>query len=230
MINYQKLYIFAFCLVMINISYAIWGINQDLATKGAGNVGYTAYLTLPLYLTSDAKDEAVATGADDKFKTYGGYIQYGITDEFDVGLHGNSSINSSIGVNLKYHPVKYLTTLVGFDYIMNEMMLAPFGVLMSGVELSRNFSIYGGVKAFNWSKMIIKQIPQEKQDVFGTILFTGLHIFRKEGWKDQRVASFLPLGLYVELGYPVNVDDAKCITICLGLDGFLGLSFPSIRW
>ncbi|MEO0077113.1 MAG: hypothetical protein ABIK19_05555, partial [candidate division WOR-3 bacterium] len=65
---------------------------------------------------------------------------------------------------------------------------------------------------------------------FGTILFTGLHIFRKEGWKDQRVASFLPLGLYVELGYPVNVDDAKCITICLGLDGFLGFSFPSIRW
>jgi hypothetical protein len=223
------LYLIICNLVILKSAYGIWGLSQDLSTKGSGNVGYTGFLTLPLYLNSDARNDAIITGSDDKFRTYGGYIQYGITDQFDVGLQGNSSVNSSIGVNLKYRPAKYLTTMVGFDYIMNEMMLAPFGVLMTGAELSKNFSVYGGVKAFQWSNMIIEQLPQQqKENTFGTVIYAGLHIFRKEGWKNQ-VMSSLPTGLYIELGYPVNVD-SKCITICLGLDGFLGLSFPNLQW
>jgi len=221
--------VFGFLFLFFDFSYAIWGLSQDLSTKGAGNVGYTGFLTLPLYLTSSARDSAIINGSDDKFSTYGGYIQYGITDDLDVGLHGNSSINSSIGVDVKYNPARYLTTIVGFDYIMNEMMLAPFGTVMTGAELSKNFSIYGGLKVFHWSNMIIERYPQHKENKMGTILYTGLHLFRKDGWKDQRVASFLPLGLYVEIGYPVNVDN-QCITLTLGLDGFLGLSFPSLRW
>ncbi len=219
---------FTFCLLSIESAFGIWGITQDISTRGAGNVGYTGFLTLPLYLTSQAKNDAILTGSDDKFRTYGGYIQYGITDKFDVGLQGNSSVNSSIGVNLKYRAVKNLTTMVGFDYIMDEMMLAPFGVLMTGVELGKNVSLYGGMKVFHWSNLRMQEFPLIKENKTGTMLYTGVHIFQKGGWKDQRLSS-LPNGLYLELGYPVNID-SKCITICLGLDGFLGLSFPSLQW
>jgi hypothetical protein len=219
---------FAFCILTFEFAYGLWGISQDISTRGSGNVGYTGFLTLPLYLTSHARDSAIQTGSDDKFRTYGGYVQYGITDRVDVGLHGNSSVNSSIGVNLKYRAAKNLTTMVGFDYIMNELMLAPFGILMTGADISKNFSVYGGVKAFQWSNMIIQQYPQQKENTIGTVLYAGIHIFTKEGWKNQ-IMSSLPTGLYVELGYPVNVD-SKCITICFGLDGFLGLSFPRLQW
>lgn len=218
--------IFAFCILFFNVSYGVWGISQDVLTQGAGNVSYTGYLTLPLYLTAQSRDTAVRYDADNKYKTYGGYIQYGITDRLDVGLHGNSSVNSSIGINLKYRAVDNLTTLIGFDYIMKEMMLAPFGTLIGGTGIGKNFSVYGGVKAFNWSNMYIRQ--DSTTNVFGMVLFAGLHIFRKDGWKDKRVASFLPLGLYLELSYPVNID-TKAITITLGLDGFLGLSFPRLQ-
>jgi hypothetical protein len=215
-------------LLIISFSYGIWGITQDISTRGAGNVGYTGFLTLPLYLTSQARNDAIATGSDDKFRTYGGYIQYGITDKFDVGLQGNSSVNSSIGVNLKYRAVKNLTTMVGFDYIMDEMMLAPFGILMTGSELGKNVSLYGGLKVFQWSNLRMQEIPVIKANKTGAIVYTGIHIFQKGGWRDSRLSSF-PNGLYVELGYPINVD-SKCITICLGLDGFLGLSFPRLQW
>lgn len=215
-------------LLILKSAYGIWGISQDISTRGSGNVGYTGYLTLPLYITNEARDTAAYYKTNTKFQTYGGYIQYGITDQFDVGLHGNSSINSSIGVNLKYRPAKNLSTMVGFDYIMNEMMLSPFGVLMSGADITKNFSVYGGVKAFNWSNMIIQESPQVKENKFGTVLYAGVHIFRKEAWKNQ-VMSSLPTGLYIELGYPVNID-SKSITMCLGLDGFLGLSFPRLQW
>jgi hypothetical protein len=227
--NAFYIYIFAFCILIFNISYGIWGISQDISTRGAGNVGYTGYLTLPLYFTTVARDSAIVTGSDEKFRTYGGFIQYGITDQFDVGLHGNSSNNPSIGLNLKYRPNKYLATLVGFDYIMNELMLAPFGTLMSGADITKNFALYGGIKVFNWSNMKLQQSPLLKENTFGTVLFTGLHIYRKEGWKNQMASSVLPTGLYVELGYPVNID-SKAITITLGLDGFLGLSFPRLQW
>jgi len=214
-------------LLIISFSYGIWGITQDISTRGAGNVGYTGFLTLPLYMDSMARNHAILTGSDDKFRTYGGYIQYGITDKFDVGLQGNSSVNSSIGVNFKYRAVKNLTTMVGFDYIMDEMMLAPFGILMTGSDLGKNVSLYGGIKVFHWSHMKMDAISSPK-NITGTMLYTGVHIFQKGGWKDQRLSS-LPNGLYLELGYPVSVD-SKCITICLGLDGFLGLSFPSLSW
>jgi hypothetical protein len=216
-------------LLIVSFSYGIWGIGQDITTRGAGNFGYTGFLTLPLYLTTPARDSAILTGADEKFRTYGGYIQYGITDKLDVGLQGNSSINSSIGFNVKYRPTQYLATLVGLDYEMNELLLAPFGVLMGGKELSKYFSVYGGVKAFNWSKMKVQTNPESKKNVFGTVLFAGMHIYRKQGWGDNSIMSSMPTGLYVELGYPVSVD-SKCITITLGLDGFLGLSLPGLQW
>ncbi|MBS4015154.1 MAG: hypothetical protein KGZ86_01775 [Candidatus Latescibacteria bacterium] len=217
---------FILCLLSFNLSYGLWSICQDNVTQGAGNVGYIGYLSLPLYLTGAAREEAVADGTHYKYRTYGGYIQYGITDQIDVGLHGNYSDNSSIGLNVKYQAVDNLTALVGFDYILDQMMLAPFGTLIGGVEIGKNFSVYGGGKLFNWPNML-GRIDTLKE--FGTVIFTGLHIYRKEGWKDQRAASFLPMGLYVELGYPVNID-SKAITITLGLDGFLGLSFPRLQW
>ncbi|MCX7784866.1 MAG: hypothetical protein N2201_01350 [candidate division WOR-3 bacterium] len=221
--------IFAFCILHFEFSYGIWGISQDISTRGTGNVGYTGFLTLPIYLTTQARDTALYYDSHTKFQTYGGYIQYGVTNNLDVGLHGNSSINSSIGINLKYRPIEYVATLVGFDYIMNEMLLAPFGTLMTGQNITRNFSMYGGIKVFHWSNMIVQESPQHKKDVLGTVLFIGMHIFRKEGWKDQKLLTSFPTGLYVELSYPVNVDN-KCLTIVLGLDGFLGLSFPRIQW
>jgi len=214
-------------LLIISFSYGIWGIGQDITTRGAGNFGYTGYLTLPLYVTTEARDTAAYYKTNTKFQTYGGYIQYGITDKLDVGLHGNSSINSSIGLDMKYRPTKYLAALVGFDYEMNEMLLAPFGSLMTGKEIGQYFSVYGGVKAFHWSDMKVQE--DSLRNVFGTVLFTGIHIFRKQGWGDNRLMSSMPTGLYVELGYPVSVD-SKCITITLGLDGFLGLSFPRLQW
>ncbi len=221
--------IFAFCLLPFEFAYGIWGISQDISTRGAGNFGYTGFLTLPIYLTTQARDSALHHYSHTKFQTYGGYIQYGMTNKLDVGLHGNSSINSSIGINLKYRPFDYFATFVGFDYIMNEMLLAPFGTIMTGTDITRNFSVYGGIKAFNWSNMIVQESPQQKKDIFGTILFAGAHIFRKEGWKDQKILSSFPTGLYVELAYPVNVDN-RCLIIVLGLDGFLGLSFPRLQW
>lgn len=220
--------IISFWFLISNVAYGIWGISQDVWTQGAGNVGYTGYLTLPLYLSSSARDSAVNIDADAKYKTYGGYIQYGINDNLDVGLHGNSSVNSSIGVNLKYRVVDNLTALVGFDYIMKEMMLAPFGAIIGGVNISNNFSVYGGVKTFQWSKLYLTQ--SLKKDMFGTVIFSGIHIYRKDGWKDRRVASFLPLGLYLELGYPVIKNESQVITMTIGLDGFLGLSFPRLQW
>lgn len=228
-LNQIVIFIFTFCILIFNISYGIWGIGQDITTRGAGNFGYNGYLTLPLYITSEARDTAMYYGKDEKFRTYGGYIQYGITDKLDVGLHGNSSVNSSIGLNVKYRPTKYLATLVGFDYEMNEMLLAPFGVLMSGQEMSKYFSMYGGVKVFHWSDMKVQNVAPDKKNVFGSVLFAGMHIYRKEGWGDNRLMSSMPTGLYIELGYPVSVD-SKCITITLGLDGFLGLSFPRLQW
>jgi hypothetical protein len=223
------LYLVICNLLIIKSVFGIWGISQDVSTRGAGNVGYTGFLTLPLYLSSNARDSAMSTGSDDKFRAYGGFIEYGITDQFDVGLHGNSSNNPSIGLNLKYRPTQYLATQVGFDYIMNELMLAPFGTLMGGTDITKNFALYGGVKVFNWSNMELQQYPLKKENTFGTVLFTGLHIYRKDGWKNKTVASVMPTGLYVELGYPVNID-SKAITITLGLDGFLGLSFPRLQW
>ncbi len=226
--NYFPVLILALYLLSFKITFGIWGITQDISTRGAGNVGYTGFLTLPLYLTSEARNDAIQTNSDEKFRTYGGYIQYGITDKIDIGLHGNSSVNSSIGLNLKYHAVKNLTTLVGFDYIMDQMMLAPFGVLMGGEELGKNISLYGGLKVFQWSNLRMQERPLIEENKTGAVIFTGIHIFQKSGWKDSRLSS-LPTGLYVELGYPMNID-SKCITICLGLDGFLGLSFPRLQW
>jgi hypothetical protein len=216
-------------LLIISLTYGIWGIGQDITTRGAGNFGYTGFLTLPLYINTSARDNAIQTGANEKFRTYGGYIQYGITDKLDVGLHGNSSVNSSIGLDVKYRPTQYLATLIGFDYEMNELLLAPFGVLMGGKEVSKYFSVYGGVKAFNWTDMKVQEISPDKKNIFGTILFAGMHIYRKQGWGDNSLLSNMPTGLYVELGYPATVD-SKCITITLGLDGFLGLSFPRLQW
>jgi hypothetical protein len=180
-------------------------------------------------LTTEARNEARKHQSNTKFQTYGGYIQYGVTDNLDIGLHGNSSINPSIGIHAKYRPAKKLATMVGFDYIMNEMVLAPFGTLMTGTDISKNVTVYGGVKAFQWSNMIIKETPRDSANTFGTILFAGVHIFRKEGWKNQSILSSLPTGLYIEVAYPVNVD-SKCVAIVLGLDGFLGLSFPRLQW
>jgi hypothetical protein len=226
--KYLYILTFAFCILTFKFAYGIWGITQDISTRGAGNVGYTGFLTLPLYLTSQARNHADSFGLDDKFRTYGGYIQYGITDKVDVGLHGNSSVNSSIGVDFKYRAVPNLTSMVGFDYIMDEMMLAPFGILMTGSELGKNVSLYGGLKVFQWSNLKMQENPVIKANKTGAIIYSGIHIFQKGGWKDSRISS-LPTGLYIELGYPINVD-SKCITICFGLDGFLGLSFPRLQW
>ncbi len=210
--------IIGFLCLVSNIAFGLWSISQDKQTQGAGNVGYTGFVSLPLYLTTSARDNAIRNNGDEKYRTYGSYIQYGITDQLDVGLHGNSSVNASIGVNIKYRAVD----------IMSELMLSPFGTLIGGVDLSKNFSVYGGVKAFNWSNMYLNQ--QTRKNVFGSTVFAGLHIYRKDGWNDRRVASFLPLGLYLELGYPMIKSESQVITLTLGLDGFLGLSFPRLQW
>lgn len=231
-LTYQKYrhivaFVFIVCILVFNNAKGIWGICQDMSSKGNGNVSYSAYLTLPLYLQSQARDSAIYYNADSKYRTYGGYIQYGISKNFDVGLHGNSSVNSSVGLNLKYQATNNWAVILGCDYVINELMLSPFGTMIGGYELSRNFSIYGGAKVFRWPNMYLQ--TNTKRDILAAQLFSGVHIYSKSGWKNQRLASFLPGGLYVELGHPLNVDK-QVLTITLGLDGFLGISFPRLIW
>ncbi|MCS7258834.1 MAG: hypothetical protein NZ601_05690 [candidate division WOR-3 bacterium] len=214
-------------LIILGFSktYGIWSLLQDTETQGAGNVNYSGYITLPLYLTTYARDEAIRNAGDRKYKVYGGAIRYGINKNFDFSINGNYSINSSIGIGLKYRIEKHFATICGIDYILNEMVLSPSGAVIATLPLNKNFSLYGGLKAFYWQNFYVNQT--DRRDHFDLVLSGGLHIFRKEGFRDIRVLSFLPLGVYLELGYPINLGE-NALTVSLGLDGFLGFSLPKI--
>ncbi|MEO0132440.1 MAG: hypothetical protein ABIK73_05890 [candidate division WOR-3 bacterium] len=217
-----------FCTVILITSgffnaYGIWAFLQEPETQGAGNVNYSGFITLPLYLTTEARNDALQVDGDRKYKVYGGSIRYGISKDLDFIVWGNYSVNSSIGIGLKYRFAKHLASSLGLDYILDRMVLAPSGTIVTGIPLSKNFSFYSGFKGFYWQEFYINNGRQENH--FDVVLLSGIHIFRHGGFRDLRFLSFLPLGIYLELGYPVNLNE-KAFTISLGLDGFLGFSLP----
>jgi hypothetical protein len=229
--------IVALHFLLISQAYSIWAVSQDASTRGKGNVNYVGYLTVPVYFSGSARNNAINRKEHTKFQTVGGHLQFGVTDNLDVGIHGNTSINSSIGLHLKFSTSggpgtgSYnrlgLATIVGFDYVFNELLLAPFGVLMLGKKTKDFLSFYGGVKAFYWPNMTLQETPRDTANVFGFVPFLGVKVYKPNGWEKGKIYSSLPTGIYFELAYPASIE-SKGLVIVLGLEGILGVSLRSL--
>lgn len=218
--------------------YSQWALSQDASTRGAGNVSYVAYISVPVYFSNSARDSAVAKKEHTKFQTVGGHLQLGVSNYFDVGIHGNQSNNSSIGLHLKYSTIGGPATstynhfglagLFGFDYVFNELQLAPFGVMMIGKKVANFLNLYGGLRGFHWPNMIIRQNPETRENIFGLVPFLGMKVYKPNGWEKGKIYSSLPTGIYFELAYPANIE-SKGIVIIIGVEGILGVSLRNLQ-
>lgn len=225
-------------LVSVSPIFPQWAESQDASTRGQGNVNYVGYITVPAYFSTMARDSAIEHRAHTKFQTVGGHIQLGTTENMDVGIHGNTSNNSSIGLHLKFSTIggpsklSYnrfgVAGIVGFDYVFNELQLAPFGVLMFGKKTTNFLNLYAGLKEFYWPNMIMQENPQMRKNVLGTLPFLGLKVYKPNGWERGKIYSSLPTGIYFELAYPANIE-ANGLIIVIGLDGILGVSLRSLE-
>ncbi|MEO0092700.1 MAG: hypothetical protein ABIK67_00370 [candidate division WOR-3 bacterium] len=234
----SSLLLLAIILLFFTLVYSQWAQSQDAATRGLGQVSYVGYLTVPVYFSGPARDTAIRYKSHTKFQTVGGYLQFGVTENLDVGIQGNTSNNSSIGLHLKFSTIggpnkpSYnqfgLATLIGFDYVFNELQLAPFGVLMLGKRLRDFLSVYSGIKTFYWPNMIWQEIPKEQRNVTGFLPFIGLKVYNPYGWEKGKIYSSLPTGLYFEFAYPANIE-SKGLIIILGVEGILGVSLRSLQ-
>uniref|UniRef100_A0A7C6AAR4 Uncharacterized protein n=1 Tax=candidate division WOR-3 bacterium TaxID=2052148 RepID=A0A7C6AAR4_UNCW3 len=232
---------YGFCstilLLFFSYAYSQWALSQDARSRGVGNVSYVGYLTVPVYFSGSARDSAIAHKSHAKFQTVGGYLQFGIAENMDVGIHGNTSNNSSIGLHLKFSTIggpnklSYnqfgLATLLGFDYVFNELLLAPFGVLMVGQKTTNFLNLYAGLKGFHWPNMIIQENPKEIKNVFGLVPFLGMKVYKPQGWEKGKIYSSLPTGIYFELAYPANIE-SKGMVIVIGVEGILGVSLRNL--
>ena len=235
----NRIFIF---LILSNIaatqSFSQWALSQDVLTRGLGNVSYVGYISVPVYFSGSTRDSAIARKEHTKFQTAGGHLQLGISDYFDVGIHGNTSNNSSIGLHIKYSTIGGpnlpsnkqfgFATLIGFDYVFNELQLAPFGVLMIGKKATEFLNFYGGLRGFYWSNMIIQENPERKDNVLGLVPFLGLKVYKPNGWEKGKIYSSIPTGIYFELAYPANIE-TKSLVIVLGIEGILGVSLRSLQ-
>lgn len=241
--NRKKSWIFGWFLIvalnflLISQAYSIWAVSQDASTRGKGNVSYVGYLTVPVYFSNTARNDALSKKEHTKFQTVGGHLQFGASDNFDVGIQGNQSKNSSIGLHVKFSTIDGpdtsintgfgLATLLGFDYVFNELQLAPFGVLMFGKKSLDFLSFYSGLRTFYWPNMIMQENPEQKENIFGLVPFLGVKVYKPNGWEKGKIYSSLPTGIYFELAYPVNIE-ARGLVIVLGLEGILGVSLRSL--
>jgi hypothetical protein len=224
--------------ISVTQSFSQWALSQDASSRGMGNVSYVGYISVPVYFSNLTRDSAIARKEHTKFQTAGGHLQLGISDYFDVGIHGNTSNNSSIGLHLKYStiggpnlPSKKqfgLATIIGFDYVFNELQLAPFGVLMLGKKATEYLNFYGGLRGFYWSNMIIQENPEKKDNIMGLVPFLGLKVYKPNGWEKGKIYSSIPTGIYFELAYPANIE-TKSLVIVLGIEGILGVSLRSLE-
>lgn len=239
LINKSRIFLLLiFGVIAVSQSFSQWALSQDASTRGLGNVSYVGYITVPVYFSGSVRDSAIAHEAHTKFQTAGGHLQLGVSKNFDVGIHGNTSNNSSIGLHLKFSTIggpnkaSYsqfgIATLVGFDYVFNELQLAPFGVLMIGKKAMGFLNLYGGLRGFYWSKMIMQENPEKKENVFGLVPFLGLKIYKPNGWEKGKIYSSIPTGIYFEIAYPANIE-SKGLVIVLGVEGILGVSLRSLE-
>jgi hypothetical protein len=227
-----------FSVILNSPLYSEWALSQDGSTRGLGNVSYVGYLSVPVYFSGYARDSAIAKKGHIKFQTVGGHLQLGISDYFDVGIHGNQSNNSSIGLHLKYSTIgapntstnSYfgLSGIFGFDYVFNELQLAPFGILMFGKKATNFLNLYGGFRGFYWPKMVVQENPEKKDNIWGTVPFLGLKVYKPNGWQKGKIYSSMPTGIYFELAYPANVE-SKGLVIVIGVEGILGVSLRNLQ-
>ncbi len=232
------LFLIIFGVVSNSLLYSQWALSQDASTRGLGNVSYVGYISVPVYFSNSARDSSIENRGHIKFQTKGGHLQLGISNYFDVGIHGNQSNNSSIGLHLKYSAIGAPNTITnrnfglsgifGFDYVFNELQLAPFGVLMLGKKVANFLNLYGGFRGFYWPKMIIQENPGKKDNVWGAVPFLGMKVYKPNGWEKGKIYSSMPTGIYFELAYPANIE-SKELVIVIGIEGILGVSLRNLQ-
>jgi hypothetical protein len=207
-------------LLCILSSGCFFGTFQTAETVGAGNVGSTAYVTIPTYAYSDTTMEDIVESM-----SAGGFFQIGATDNFDIGLFfgtagigaqgklrftpgGSKSRRSQSGRTRSsgrrsrrssYNPFD-LAAILSVNYDLWNGGLVPKGDLVGSVRLGEYFSLYGGGQMFYASKITDPNIDRQ----FNRQLFFGLNVRRGEHISPEM--DWIPNSLFIEFGYPLDLE------------------------
>ncbi|MCK4575866.1 hypothetical protein KAU34_05630, partial [candidate division WOR-3 bacterium] len=199
---------------------------------GAGNVGSTAYVMVPTYAFSDSTMEDIAENM-----SAGGFFQIGATDNFDIGLflgtagigaqgklrltpgrrtskRRKSSRSRSTGRRSKrssYNPFD-AAAIFSVNYNLWRGGLIPKGDLVGSIRFGEYFSIYGGGQIFYAPKIT----ETELINYVNRQLFFGFNVRRGE--KVNPAMDWIPSSLYIEFGYPFDLEE-RAFLFGLGIGG-----------
>ncbi len=222
------------CGILLGIisSGCFFGTFQTAETVGAGNVGSAVYVTVPTYAYSDSTMEDIIESM-----SAGGFFQIGATDNFDVGLffgtagigaqgkfrftpggktskRKTSSRKLSRGrrnVSRNYNPFD-VAAIVSLNYDLWRGGFVPKGDLIGSFRFGEYFSLYGGGEIFYAPKLT----DTELNKFANREIFVGFNVRRGE--KVSPELDWIPNSLFVEFGYPLDVEK-KTFMFGIGIGG-----------
>lgn len=213
-----KYWYFTIILILFVIisNGCFFGTFQTAETLGAGNVGSTAYVTIPTYAYSDTTMEDILESI-----SAGGFFQIGATDNFDVGLFfGTAGIGAqgklrfTPGGNTSmrtYNPFD-AAAIFSLNYDLWHGGLVPKGDLVGSFRFGEYFSLYGGGEIFYAPKLtdidLTRYVNRE--------IFLGFNVRRGE--KTAPELDWIPNSLYIEFGYPLDLEK-KTFMFGIGIGG-----------
>ncbi len=229
----RNTYIIVFLLLLcILLDGCFFGTFQTAETLGAGNVGSTAYVMVPTYAFSDSTMEDIAENM-----SAGGFFQIGATDNFDIGLFlGTAGIGAQGKLRLtpgrrtskrrksgrsrstgrrskrsSYNPFD-AAAIFSVNYNLWRGGLIPKGDLVGSIRFGEYFSIYGGGQIFYAPKIT----ETELINYVNRQLFFGFNVRRGE--KVNPAMDWIPSSLYIEFGYPFDLEE-RAFLFGLGIGG-----------
>ena len=229
----RNTYIIVFLLLLcILLDGCFFGTFQTAETLGAGNVGSTAYVMVPTYAFSDSTMEDIAENM-----SAGGFFQIGATDNFDIGLflgtagigaqgklrltpgrrtskRRKSSRSRSTGRRSKRSSNNPFdaAAIFSINYNLWRGGLIPKGDLVGSIRFGEYFSIYGGGQIFYAPKIT----ETELINYVNRQLFFGFNVRRGE--KVNPAMDWIPSSLYIEFGYPFDLEE-RAFLFGLGIGG-----------
>jgi|GEM_PF-2837216 len=219
-------------LFVIVSSGCFFGTFQTGETLGAGNVGSTAYVTVPTYAYSDSTMEDILASM-----SAGGFFQIGATDNFDAGLFfGTAGIGAQAklrftpgGKTLKrkssgrthsggrrsakrsYNPFD-AAAIVSLNYDLWHGGLVPKADLVGSFRFGEYFSLYGGGEIFYAPKLT----DIELNKFVNREIFMGFNVRRGDNISPG--LDWIPNSLFIEFGYPLDVEK-KTFMFGIGIGG-----------
>ncbi len=209
---------------MIYLLFTTYGLFCNTRSIIPGDIDLINYVTVPAYFSYAEKIKGDSIGESRISFSGGAKLDIGVNNRFRIGLKGQLSQNSSAGfyVGTRFIPMLYAETEIHLTF--PDILVSPEISLSFIKDVTETSAFYSGLKIFYHPRMIFDSYYRNESKPFTDItLYAGFHVYKEEKGSIES-QLFLPTGLLIEVGIPLNHETKKVI-FGFSLEGlfFLGV-------